>query len=38
MLSTKTTAWLSLNEGAASVCYAALGLYLADRALAKRGK
>jgi len=38
MLSAEAAAWLSLNEGAASVCYAALGLYLADRALAKRGK
>ena len=38
MLSAEAAAWVTLNEGAASVCYAALGLYLADRALAKRGK
>lgn len=38
MLSAEAAALVVLNEGAASVCYAALGLYLADRALAKRGK
>lgn len=38
MLTAEAAEWVSLNEGAASVCYAALGLYLADRALAKRGK
>lgn len=38
MLSAEAAALITLGEGAASVCYAALGLYLADRALAKRGK
>jgi hypothetical protein len=38
MLSAEAATLVALSEGAASVCYAALGLYLADRALAKRGK
>ncbi|MFN7610818.1 MAG: hypothetical protein ACK5QX_07775 [bacterium] len=38
MLSAEAAALVALSDGAASVCYAALGLYLADRALAKRGK
>lgn len=45
-LATWAIAMLTLNEfgafviteGTASVCYAALGIYLADRALGKRGK
>lgn len=38
MLSLEAFAVIILTEGAASVCFAALGLYLADRTLAKRGK
>lgn len=38
MLSAEALKWLTLTEATASVCFAALGLYLADRALAKRGK
>lgn len=38
MLSLEGFALLKLSEGSASVCFAALGLYLADRTLAKRGK
>lgn len=38
VLTAEALAWLAVNEGTAAVCYAALGLYLADRTLAKRGK
>jgi hypothetical protein len=38
MLSAEALALLTLSEGTASVIYAALGIYLADRALGKRGK
>lgn len=39
MLSLEALSLISaLNESTASVCFAALGLYLADRSLAKRGK
>lgn len=38
MLSAEAMALLTLTEGTASVIYAALGIYLADRALGKRGK
>jgi len=38
MLSAEALKWITLTEATASVCFAALGLYLADRALAKRGK
>lgn len=39
MLTLEALAWITaLNESTASVCFAALGLYLADRTLAKRGK
>lgn len=38
MLSLEALALLKLSEGSAAVCFAALGLYLADRTLAKRGK
>lgn len=38
MLTLEALAWLKLSEGSAAVCFAALGLYLADRTLSKRGK
>lgn len=38
MLSAEALALLTLSEGTAAVIYAALGIYLADRALGKRGK
>lgn len=38
MLSAEAVKLLTMTEATASVCFAALGLYLADRALAKRGK
>lgn len=38
MLSLEAFALIRVSEGTASVCFAALGLYLADRTLAKRGK
>lgn len=39
MLTLEALAWIAaLGEDTKSVCYAALGLYLADRTLAKRGK
>jgi hypothetical protein len=38
MLSAEALTWLTLSDGTASVIYAALGIYLADRALGKRGK
>lgn len=38
MLTLEGFAVIALSEGSASVCFAALGLYLADRTLAKRGK
>lgn len=39
MLTIESLAWITkMDEGTKSVCYAALGLYLADRTLAKRGK
>lgn len=38
MLTLEAFTLLKLSEGSASVCFAALGLYLADRTLAKRGK
>ena len=38
MLTAEAAGTLKLNEGCASVCFAALGLYLADRSLQKRGK
>lgn len=38
MLTADANGWLLLTEAAASVCYAALGIYLADRTLGKRGK
>ena len=38
MLSAEALALLTLTDGTASVIYAALGIYLADRALGKRGK
>lgn len=40
MLTANELHWLAqpLSEGTSSVCYAALGIYLADRTLGKRGK
>jgi hypothetical protein len=39
MLSLEAFSWITnLNDGTKYVCYSALGLYLADRSLAKRGK
>ena len=38
MLSLEAFALIVVSEGTLSVCFAALGLYLADRTLAKRGK
>lgn len=39
MLTLESFAWITnMGEGTKAVCYAALGLYLADRTLAKRGK
>jgi hypothetical protein len=38
MLSGEALKWIVVTEATASVCFAALGLYLADRTLAKRGK
>lgn len=38
MLSLEAFVLIKINEGTASVCFAALGLYLADRTLSKRGK
>jgi len=38
MLSAEAFKWVTVTEATASVCFAALGLYLADRTLAKRGK
>ncbi len=38
MLTLDAAQALILTEAAASVCYAALGIYLADRTLGKRGK
>lgn len=38
MLTLEAYAFIKLSEGSASVCFAALGLYLADRTLMKRGK
>lgn len=38
MLTLDAAKVLTLTEAAASVCYAALGIYLADRTLGKRGK
>lgn len=38
MLSGEAFKWIVITEATASVCFAALGLYLADRSLAKRGK
>lgn len=38
MLTLEAYAYIKLSEGCASVCFAALGLYLADRTLMKRGK
>lgn len=38
MLTAEALKWLTVTEATASVCFAALGLYLADRTLAKRGK
>lgn len=38
MLTAEALTWIALSEGTQSVIFAALGLYLADRALGKRGK
>lgn len=38
MLSLEAFVLVKISEGTASVCFAALGLYLADRTLSKRGK
>lgn len=39
MLTIESFAWISrMDDGTKGVCYAALGLFLADRTLAKRGK
>ena len=38
MLTADAAQLLALTEASASVCYAALGIYLADRTLGKRGK
>lgn len=38
MLTVEAFSMIELSDGTLSVCFAALGLYLADRTLAKRGK
>ena len=38
MLTAEAFKWITLTEATASVAFAALGLYLADRTLSKRGK
>ena len=38
MLTCEAIGWLTMGEATAAVCSAALGLFLADRTLAKRGK
>ena len=38
MLTLDAASLVTMTEAASSVCYAALGIYLADRTLGKRGK
>lgn len=38
MLTANDLQWLAMSAGSEAVCYAALGLFLADRTLAKRSK